>query len=192
MNIRKVLDQCSSRDVLLFTDRSALTNPGPTSDGAVIYLDGYSTSPILSQKGVSPLSNNYTGELVGIQIVLEFLVETDTVNHKNVHCLTDCQSAIRTAFGNELPRNKIVIILEIKNNLSKIREWQNEIKVHWVPGYKEIKGNELTDEQAKQTAIEMSGSDVKVPPVWDKREAFQEMKNKTVEKWNKKIYMCKK
>ena len=187
VNIREVLDQCRSRDVLLFTDGSALTNPGPTGAGAVIYLDGYSTSPILLQKGVSPLGNNYTGELVGIQIGLEFLAETDTVNHKNIHILTDCQSAIRTAFGNELPRNKIDIILDSKTNLSKIRERQNEIKVHWVPGHKEIEGNELADQQAKQAAIEMSGSDVKVPPVWDKREAFQEMKNKTVEKWNNRF-----
>ena len=122
VNIREVLDQSSSRDVLLFTDESALTNPGPTGAGAVIYLDGYSTTPILLQKGVSPLSNNNTGELVGIQIGLEFLAETDTVNHKNIRILTDCHSAIRTAFGNELPSNKIEIILDIKNNLSKIRE----------------------------------------------------------------------
>ena len=100
--------------------------------------------------------------------------------------MTDCQSAIRTAFGYELPRNEIEIILDIKTNLSKIRERQNEIKVHWVPGHKEIEGNELADQMAKPAAIEMSGSDVKVPPVWDKREAFQEMKNKTVEKWKKR------
>ena len=59
--------------------------------------------------------------------------------------------------------------------------------MHWFPGHKEIEANELADQQAKQAAIEMSGSDVKVPLVWDKREAFQEMKNKTVEKWNKRF-----
>ena len=116
------------------SDGSALTNPWPTGAGAIIYLDGYSTSPILFQKGVSPLSNNYTGELVGIQIGLEFLAETDTVKHKNIHILTDCQPAMRRAFWTELPRNKIEIIRDIKNNLSKIRERQNKIKVHWVPG----------------------------------------------------------
>ena len=94
VNIIDVLDQCSSQDVLLFTNGSALTNPGPTGAGAVIYLDGYSTSPILLQKGVSPLSNNYMVELVGIQIGLEFLAKTDTVNHKNIHILTHCHSEI--------------------------------------------------------------------------------------------------
>ena len=54
VNIREVFDQCSSGDVLLFTNRSALTNSGPTGAGAVIYLDVYSTSTILLQKGVSP------------------------------------------------------------------------------------------------------------------------------------------
>ena len=39
----------------------------------------------------------------------------------------------------------------------------------------------------KQAAIEMSGSAVKVPPVWDKIEAIQEMKNKTVDKWNNRF-----
>ena len=63
------------------------------------------------------LSNNYTRELVGIQIGLEFLAETDTVKHKNIHILTDCQPAMRRAFWTELPRNKIEIILDIKNNL---------------------------------------------------------------------------
>ena len=62
VDIRELLILCNSQDVLLFTDGSALTNPGPTGAGAVIYFDGYSTTPILLQKGVSPLSNNNTGE----------------------------------------------------------------------------------------------------------------------------------
>ena len=55
---------------MVFTDRSALSNPGPTGSGAVIYLDGHEANSILLKKGVNPISNNYTGELVGIQIAL--------------------------------------------------------------------------------------------------------------------------
>ena len=36
--------------------RSALSNPGPTGAGAVIYLDGYDANPILLIKGVNPIS----------------------------------------------------------------------------------------------------------------------------------------
>ena len=43
----------------------------------MVYLKGYNSSPILLKKRVSPLSNNYTGELVGILIALEFMVSLD-------------------------------------------------------------------------------------------------------------------
>ena len=65
-NIRDFLTKCTGRDVLLFTDGSALNNPGPTGAGAVAYIDGYNSTPVLMKKGVTPIGNNYTGELVGI------------------------------------------------------------------------------------------------------------------------------
>ena len=37
-----------------------------------MYLDGYEAAPVLLKKGVSPYSNNFTGELVGIQIFIRF------------------------------------------------------------------------------------------------------------------------
>ena len=40
--------------------------------GWVVYLDGYEAAPVLLMKGVSPYSNNFTGELVGIQIFIRF------------------------------------------------------------------------------------------------------------------------
>ena len=62
-NIREFLNQSTDQDVLLFTDGSALGNHGPTGAGAVAYIDGYNSSPILLKKGGRPISNNYTGEL---------------------------------------------------------------------------------------------------------------------------------
>ena len=188
-NIRDFLNQSTDREVLLFTDGSALGNPGPTGAGAVAYVDGYKCSPVLLKKGVSPLSNNYTGELVGIQIGLEFLSELDYVQNRSIHILTDCQPAIKTALGNQLPKNKIDIVFDIKNSLGKIQERNNKIIVHWVPGHKEIEGNELADKQAKGAASEMCKPDIPVEPIFDKKEAVTEIKKQMVTKWNRK-YAC--
>ena len=186
-NIREFLNQSTDQDVLLFTDGSALGNPGPTGAGAVAYIDGYKSSPILLKKGVSPISNNYTGELVGIQIGLEFLSELDSIQNRHIHILTDCQPAIKTAFRNQLPKNKIDIFFDIKSSFGKIHERKNKIEVHWVPGHKEIEGNELADEQAKKAASEMSKPDVTVEPIFDKKEAVTEIKTQMITKWNLKF-----
>ena len=163
----------------------ALGNPGPTGAGSVAYIDGYNSSPILSKKGVSPISNNYTGALVGIPIGLAFLSELDSIQNRHIHIITDCQPAIKTAFGNQLPKNKIDIVFDIKSSLGKITKG-NKIDVHWVPGHKEIKGNELADEQAKEAASEMSKPDVTVEPIFDKKEAVTEIKKQMITKWNLK------
>ena len=105
-NIRERLSQLGNDEIVIFTDGSPLSNPGPTGAGAVIYLNGYQSSPVLLKKGVSPASNNYTGELVGIQTALEFmaeLVDNKGLTGRQIHVFTDCQAAIAAAFGNQLP-----------------------------------------------------------------------------------------
>ena len=61
------------------------------------------------------MSNNYTGELVGIQIVLEFLSEIDHSDlvDRCIHLFTDCQPAIITAFNKKPPTSKIEIVTKI-------------------------------------------------------------------------------
>ena len=46
-NVREMLDNTDDGDVLVFTDGSALGNPGPTGAGAVVYLDGYQSVLVL-------------------------------------------------------------------------------------------------------------------------------------------------
>ena len=176
-NVRQLLNKIDDTDVLVFTDGSALGNPGQTGAGAVIYLDDtdvlvftdgsagavifldrYESSPVLLKKSVSSMSNNYTGELVGIQIALEFLseLEKSDLGERSIHFFTDCQPAIITAFENKPPTSKIEIVTRIKECISCLYSKGNTINVHWVPGHKDNRGNELADKQAKEAAAEVS------------------------------------
>ena len=56
VNIRDFLNQSTDREVLLFTNCSALGNHCPTGAGAVAYVAGYNCSPVLLKEGVSLLS----------------------------------------------------------------------------------------------------------------------------------------
>ena len=115
---------------MVLTDGSTLSNPGPTGAGAVIYVDEYDANPILLKKGVNPISNNYTGELVGIQIDLECLTdlaENNNLRNRTIHIFTDCQAAIISAFNNVIPKNKIDIILQINEFPGKISDKDNAI-----------------------------------------------------------------
>ena len=46
-NIREFLVKRTDSYVLLFTDGLVLNNPGPTGAGAVVYIDGYNSVPVL-------------------------------------------------------------------------------------------------------------------------------------------------
>ena len=73
--------------------------------------------------------------------------------------------------------------------MSKICGHGNDVKVHWVPGHKDIEGNELADRQVREAAEEMSGFDVQILPVLDKKEAVMELKKEMLNKW-KLEYPC--
>ena len=64
----------------------------------------------------------------------------------------------------------------------------NIILVHWVPGHRDIEGNELADQQAKEAANEMVGADPEDFPItMDKKEAVAEIKKNVKEKWQRKF-----
>lgn len=58
MSLGSKHERCTSTDeteeAVIFTDGSALGNPGPTGSGAVANLDGYQSSLVLLKKGFTP------------------------------------------------------------------------------------------------------------------------------------------
>ena len=193
-NVIEILSQIKENEVVIFTDGLALGNPGPTGAGAAVYLNGYQSSPILLKKGVSPLSNNYTGELVGIQIALDFMIGLEEqIKDTQIHFFTDCQPAIKAAFNGGIPSGKVDIILQIKESVNCLSDSGNDIIVHWVPGHRDIEGNELADCQAKEAANEMVGADTEdFPVMMDKKEAVAEIKRNLKDKWKRKFELSDK
>ena len=57
-------------------------------------MGGYEASPVLLEKRVvSPYSNNFIGELVGMEISTEFIARVNHLENRNICVLTDCQRA---------------------------------------------------------------------------------------------------
>ncbi|XP_045198655.2 uncharacterized protein LOC123552970 [Mercenaria mercenaria] len=186
-NIKDILGTCKDNCILAFTDGSAIGNPGPTGAGAAVYLNGYDSIPVLLKRSVSKRGNNFSGEIVGIEIALEFLTEVTSPTAKKIHIFTDCQAAITSVFCKEVPTKMIENIITIKKYLANLQDRKYEIEIRWIPGHKELTGNELADSQAKAAASEMCTSDTEEnTEKRDAREVVKIMKEKIKEKWNNK------
>ena len=79
-NINDVLSKTES--VAVFTDGSALGNPGPTGSGAVIYYHGLEQEPVCLSKHFCFSGNNYIGARINIQIALQHISEQEEFHLK--------------------------------------------------------------------------------------------------------------
>ena len=89
-----------------------------------------------------------------------------------------------SAFQNQIQTNKIDMVTSIN---TQIGEKGNKIHVHWVPGHKDILGNELADQQATAGAEEMVSATDPVVMTMDKREAIAVIKRQIGENWKSKF-----
>ena len=183
--IEDILQQIDESDICIFSDGSALGNPGPTGAGACLYMKGLNSDPIQLKRPVSPSCNNYVGELNGIHLGLDWL-DSQKIKHKEIHLFVDCQPAIRTIFSTTMPDANIALVVECRQMVKSLDE-NNKLSVHWIPGHKGIQGNEIADKLAKEAAAEMVGKPEEVySRKITKKELSAMMKTKANEKWQRR------
>ena len=76
----------TGNDIVVFTDGSALPNPGPCGAGVCIYWAGLSADYIEFAEPVSEYSTSYHGELRAIEVALQKIAErTIPSSVQNMH-----------------------------------------------------------------------------------------------------------
>ena len=151
--------------LIVFTDGSALRNPGPCGASAVVYTHGLGKQPTVLQRPVSRHSSSYHAELNAIDLALEYST-TLTNTHKQFNTVsihTDCQSVIATLL-NGMPNG-------FHQTVDKIHTQVKDLKTAGiqVAGHAGLTANELADTAAKEAASHqghyISHSQVSMPEV---------------------------
>ena len=79
----------TGRDVIVFTDGSALGNPGPCGSGVAVYWDGPNSTPTTHRKPVSSNSSSYHGEIEAIPLGLATIVaHRPSLINRRIHLLS--------------------------------------------------------------------------------------------------------
>ncbi len=149
---------------IIFTDGSALGNPGPCGAAIVVYAEGKLSSPVSLKQPISTFSTNYHGELYAIQMALEYVSLCATTRKFNVvYIMSDCQSAIISVCSKKTHENHQDIIDKCQSICSDLANLNIRVELHWVPGHVSLEGNELADQHAKQAARDTENPDIYWP-----------------------------
>ena len=80
--------------MIIFTDGSALSKPGPVGAGVVIKNKGPKSTPVKLAKAVKQMGTSYEGEIEAIKLAVEYANGNITSAHDNLHIFSDSQAAI--------------------------------------------------------------------------------------------------
>jgi ribonuclease HI len=172
----------AGEDLFIFTDGSALSNPGPCGAGTVIYWRGITHDRSSYGRPVSKHSNSFHAELQAIDLALQTVTEAYPVIKKPVLLLSDCQGALTVTADPIAPANFTGLYYSIQDKIHTLREQGSDIKLHWIAGHADIEGNEEADIKAKEAATEASSpSFTSMLKSWS--EAKARVKSKAMERW---------
>ena len=137
---------------VIFTDGSALNNPGPCGAAAVIYPEGISSTPVISKEAVTASGTSYLGELWGLILGLNFL-RNCSPPVRVCHIFCDCESALLSAASFSSQQQAYQKEVTSINSLtSELIANGCDLTLHWVAGHTGLEPNELADVSAKEAA----------------------------------------
>lgn len=133
---------------ILYSDGSEVEEK--VGSAAALFTPGSEPKTINYNMGGSRTSTIYSAELYGIGLAL--FLALHNAKKKNVIVFTDNQSAIKKLRN---PDNKSGQEY-LKSIISKLEHLKSEgctVRIQWVPGHRDIEGNELVDKLAKEAAL---------------------------------------
>src|SRR5213083_8575 len=144
---KRRLRQIPAQDLIIYTDGSG--HGGHI--GAAIYTPTINVTKG-EYIGTDNTHNVYAAELTATKMSIT-LLEERIEEYSNVHIFTDNQSAIQ-AIESPKQQSGQYIIKSILDIIDKIHETKPTCSIHieWVPGHKDIDGNEQADQAAKAAA----------------------------------------
>ena len=140
--------------MIVFTDGSAQSNPGPTGSGVIIKKQGQNSTPIKIAKAVKYMGSSYEGELEAIKIATEYARDNISPSNDSLHIFSDCQSAISAVTSQNRENYHNSTIRAIRENLMDISPKVQNIRLVYCPAHQGIQENELADSLAKTASKE--------------------------------------
>jgi len=151
-------------EISVFTDGSAIPNPGPCGAGA-FFLTPADIRGMLPPRIIASLGpgDNLAGELWAIGMALEVLLRAPNLNLPNqtrtITLYSDCSPAIGAVFHNWSTTKWTKLALKAQLTLRKLRKYYKVSSV-WIPAHTGIPGNEEADRLAKLGATTFADSDL--------------------------------
>lgn len=144
-----------STSTCLFTDGSKI--PGTSFTGFAITTENESIKLLFR---ACEFLSSFTLEVMAILEAVRFC---DSANSHNFTILSDSRAVLSALNSRFAPNKTSCLILVIKDLLRKIDNEGKTIKLIWIPGHTQIKGNEMADLLAKEAISKGIDTQISVP-----------------------------